>query len=240
MNELAVQNKNVGLSAIGTLDDMKKKLQENKEKRDFIKSFIDEIFQENVDFGRGIDNSNAKPVLLLPGAEKLCTHFNIHPEWTVDIDTFEMLGRPDKTICYICYLIDNSTGQRIGEGRGACVIGEKSLHTPARDTNGSIKIAKKRAHVDAVKNAFGISERFTQDMDAVKSFLDEKNAMFSYVMKYRAGCESSMTDVEFVRMVSQREIHKKTISTMAELKLVVDSIDKYDPATGDRFPDDKG
>lgn len=233
-----VENKSVGLSAIGTLDVMKKKLQENKEKHEFIRQFIDEIFQENVDFGKAIGAAGAKPVLLLPGAEKLCSHFEIHPEWKVDHETFEMLGSPKDTVCYICYLIDNGTGNVVGEGRGACVINERSSHVPARDTNGSIKIAKKRSHVDAVKNAFSLSERFTQDMDMVKSFIDEKQKLFEYVTSVRASCGGELSNKDFIVKICMSEIKKKTIGTMKELKMVSDAIEKYDYETGERIPDE--
>lgn len=244
MNEIqpvenkAVEVKSQGLSGLGTLEDMKKKLQENKEKREFIKQFIRDNLKENNHFGPGTGASGAKPTLLLPGAEELSLNFNIHPEWEVDWDTFKMLGEPEKTICYKCFIVDNATGRTIGEGRGACVVGEKAHGIIARDTNGSIKIAKKRSFVDGVKNALGLSEFFTQDMEMIKSFITEKQALFDYVTKQRAGVNSDLSNKEFLSKVCWTELHKKSISTMNELKIVVESIESYDYETGEKLPEE--
>ncbi|MBN2570021.1 MAG: hypothetical protein JXB42_11380 [Deltaproteobacteria bacterium] len=224
----------VGLSGLGTVEDIRRKMAENKDIRDLIHESLMGEFVENVDYGPA-DDRNPKKVLLKPGAEKACRFFNTHAEWRRDDDVWEMLGRPAGTVCLKCVIVDNESGNIIGEGRGAEKVGNKM-----RDANKTIKAAEKCSIVDAALYTFMLSDRFTQD-DAGKgkgNIKDNKISFFSHVGELRAGKNSNLTDVQFIVKVCSLEIHKKSITTQAELDIVWKAIDegKYELETGDKFP----
>ena len=75
-----------------------------------------------------------------------------------DTDTWEMLGSKAGLVCYVCELWD-SKDVKVGEGRGASSIAEKG------NENTAIKIAEKRAKMDAVLSTGGLSDFFTQDLE---------------------------------------------------------------------------
>lgn len=238
MNETQNAPAVIGLAGLGPLEEIKKKLEEVKVLKEYVFKFIDEMFQENVDFGKGV-SAATKPTLLLPGAEKLAGHFNLRPEWEADKEVHEMLGKPLNTVCLICYLVNRSTGERIGMGRGACVVGEKAMGITARDTNGSIKISEKRSFVNVVKNTFMLSERFSQDADMITSFIDAKKRILSYVQEKRVGIITELNDTEYMSKVAFSIIHKKYINTKNEIELVMQHIDEYDLSTGEKIKEDQ-
>lgn len=227
----------VGLSALGGPERMKKKLAENLAIHQAVIDFVNEKFIQGIDYGAAVASTGAKPVLLLPGAEKIVHSFDTHPEYMNDVATWEMLSKPSNTVFFICNIVDNETGKVIGQGRGACTIGEKFGLQAARDTNGAVKIAKKRALVDAAKDTFMLSDRFTQDLEEIKSFTDVKSQFIIAVQKMRSGIKSELTDNMFLRKVCEDVIHKKVINTKAELELVTNAVTLYDFATGERLPE---
>jgi hypothetical protein len=159
-----------GLAVLGTPEDLQAQLATFSEKRRVVIDYIAESFVEGMDFGKAYEGS-AKKTLLKPGAEKICRLFNTSPVWSKDEDTWEMLGRPNGVVCYICRIVDNVSGQTLGEGRGAGTVGDKK-----RDANKTIKIAEKCALVDAALYTFCLSEMFTQDLDDLKEPKDQPPA----------------------------------------------------------------
>lgn len=126
--------------------------------RSLIESIV-EGFDEGVDFGKPFERAK-KNEIYKPGCEKVCLRFNIEPHFFKDTETLEMIGT-QKVIAYKCILIHRPTGQRVGEGRGVCLIGERKDMT----INSSVKMAEIRAQKDAVLRTFSLSNRFTQDQD---------------------------------------------------------------------------
>ena len=61
---------------------------------------------------------------------------------------------------YVCQLI-NRQGQVVGQGRGVAELRETSMTS----ANMAVKMAEKRAYVDAVLRAAGLSQYFTQDLE---------------------------------------------------------------------------
>lgn len=145
--------------ATNAADSMRELCDATQARRTVVISYIKDNFAENVDFGPSDPRSNKK-TLLKPGAEKICRLFGTRPTWRRDLDTWEMLGKPEGTVCYLCEIIDNATGKIIGEGRGAEKVGNKQ-----RDANKAIKNAEKCAIVDAALYTFCLSELFTQDLE---------------------------------------------------------------------------
>jgi hypothetical protein len=64
------------------------------------------------------------------------------------------------TFAYICQLIDRHR-QVVGQGRGVAELRETSMSS----ANMAVKMAEKRAYVDAVLRAAGLSQYFTQDLE---------------------------------------------------------------------------
>lgn len=219
-----------GLSALGSMSDIKEKLERQKARIDFIHDFVRNNFEKGIDFGIA-DSRTTKDSLLKPGAEKICLLFDTHPEWHVDKESWEMLGKPAHTICLICLVVDNITGKIIGQGRGAEKIGNKD-----RDANKAIKNAEKCAIVDAALYTFALSDRFTQDGGGSKVLLGElKSQLMSDIQEKRKGIESKLTDLAWLVEVLQSEIHKKRIDSAGEVIMVRRAIfesDQYDLKTG--------
>lgn len=139
-------------------------VKENITRMNEIRGLIDGYIQQNLvpgtDYGEiKTDKFTSKPSLFKPGSEKMCTLFQLKARFKRDDETWEMAGKPQGTFFYVCELIDGN-GNIWGEGRGAEAAGSKS-----RDVNAAIKIAEKRAQVDAVLRVFALSERFTQDIE---------------------------------------------------------------------------
>lgn len=101
-----------------------------------------------------------KPSLYKAGADFVCDLLVARDEYEADMLGWEQLGKPKETFVYACRLYSRANGDLIGEGRGVRSVGQKG-----GDANNAIKMAKKSAKVDAVLNAYGLSDLFTQDTD---------------------------------------------------------------------------
>ena len=126
---------------------------------EIIKKIADE-FQEGVDYAVVIKDK--KPTLLIPGADKILFKFNLMAVCKRDLDAGEMLKDVKGLIAFICELINRNTGKKIGEGRGAAMLGEGGN---CKSPNSAIKMAEIRATRDAVLRTFPLRDRFTQDME---------------------------------------------------------------------------
>lgn len=136
-------------------------LNEETAKRQLINKYIEANLVKDVDYGTiTIMGKESKPSLFKPGSEKMCSLFHLTPKFSQDLETWEMLGKKPGIICFKCELV-NDRLVVIGEGRGTATTAmEKDF-----DTNKQVKIAEKRAQIDAVLRAFSLSERFTQDVE---------------------------------------------------------------------------
>jgi hypothetical protein len=156
-NSLTVQQ------AIATMptDDLQKAVNLAAERKRIIREFVQSQLEAGKDFGtievktRNGGSAQTKPVLFKSGMEKIFSLFEIRSELAKDVDTLEMVGKTG-VIAYLCKLYRGE--QLVGEGRGACEVAEKGR------VNDAIKIAEKRARMDACLN-LGFSEYFTQDLD---------------------------------------------------------------------------
>lgn len=141
--------------------DLRAMLDHENEKRALINEFIEKNLTAGTDFGsieiRGVQS---KPSLFKPGSEKMCNLFRLTPKFERDDDTWEMLGKKAGVICFKCELVDQ-TGKIVGEGRGTATTAIQADF----DVNKQVKIAEKRAQIDAVLRVFALSERFTQDIE---------------------------------------------------------------------------
>jgi hypothetical protein len=91
----------------------------------------------------------------------MCLLLQLRPHFIPDRPTLAMAGNPPGLFAYICKLIHTPTGVIIGEGRGTADLSEKQQWT----VNSAVKIATKRAQVDAVLRVAALSDFFTQDLE---------------------------------------------------------------------------
>lgn len=113
-----------------------------------------------------------KPSLFKPGSEKFLSLFKLQARFRKDSETWEMAGSYPNIFTYVCELF-NAKGVKVGEGRGATRLDEKHDWT----VNNAIKIAQKRAQIDAVLRTGALSDFFTQDFEeetAPKSYRVER------------------------------------------------------------------
>lgn len=146
-----------------------------KEIRKILTDYIDSELKENIDYGKIKMTSKSgkeyesKPSLFKPGSEKFCAIMHLRPTFEKDDDTWEMSGRQNGLFCYVCKLV-NEKGEVVGEGRGAADVNEK------QNVNVAIKIAQKRAQVDAVIRTGQLSDFFTQDLEDLPSTGDKASS----------------------------------------------------------------
>lgn len=146
---------------LATTEPMEARLPKMKKERELMDKFITEQLKEGTDWDISFKAAK-KPSLLKPGSEKVCLLLNLMPTFEVDHET--LANMPDAirsdNIVYRCKLVHRETGQIVADGRGSCSIKEKQSNV-----NTAIKIAEKRAQVDATLRVAALSDRFTQDME---------------------------------------------------------------------------
>ncbi len=193
------------------------------ERRKVITEYIKQNMKEGVDFGtitfetRTGKKVESKPTLFKPGSEKFCSLFSLQATFNKDFETCEMLGNQLGVVAFICTLKTKS-GAIVGEGRGVADIREKQGWT----ANNCVKIAEKRAQIDAVLRSGGLSDFFTQDLE------DQPDKTYKPDTKAPAQGYSASSGP---RKVSQPQINfmnkligiaaKKTGKTVDELRAAV-------------------
>lgn len=92
------------------------------------------------------------------GADFVCDVLGVRDEYKADVEAWQQAGSKPGTFVFACYLMSRSTGELLGEGRGARRVDKD-------DENKAVKMAKKSAKVDAVLNTYGLADLFTQDLE---------------------------------------------------------------------------
>lgn len=100
----------------------------------------------------------SKSFLHKPGSEKFAILFNHRAKF------FWLKQDFDKGIFAVkCVFINRKDDKAMGEGYGSARVSEKEKWTE----NEAMKIACKRAQIDAALRTYGLSEHFTQDLDDI-------------------------------------------------------------------------
>jgi hypothetical protein len=153
----AITIKTKGITAIAALQN---KVDEEIEMRKILTKFITTHMKKGTDFGAIlIGGRPSKDCLFKPGAEKIGSLLRLRPDVVRDNDTWEMAGSKPGLFCYKCILY-NTEDRIVGMGLGACDVNENK-----KTMNNAIKIAKKRAFVDAILATGALSDFFTQDLE---------------------------------------------------------------------------
>lgn len=138
---------------------------ELKRQYDLFRKLQENVLEKEIDFGypAGKHGKYQKPSLYKSGAEKLTRLFKLIPRFEI----MDEVKKKDFIMYEVrCYLYSQS-GILIGEGFGACNSDEKLgwKENPWKHQNSILKMAKKRAHVDAALTGLGASNVFTQDIE---------------------------------------------------------------------------
>src|SRR5918912_3704905 len=140
---------------------------DEEERRQVLLEFIIRNLRPGIDYGtipgtEAAQGTQAKPALLKPGAEKVCLLLQLRPDFVADLDTLTMLGSPMYIFAYVCRLFDRG-GRVVGQGRGVSELREQTGWT----VNVAVKMAQKRAQVDAVLRVAGLSEVFSHEEESM-------------------------------------------------------------------------
>lgn len=139
-----------------------------------IQYLMQDVLQKGTHYDT-IKGCGDRPVLLQPGAEKIALMFRFVPKYEITKDD---LGDNHREYDVTCNLL-NEEGSIVGVGMGLCSTMEKKYRyrkdwqTKATVENEDIadlwntvlKMAKKRAFVDAVRSTTAASDIFTQDIE---------------------------------------------------------------------------
>lgn len=175
-NEITQVNTNV------LPEDYENQIKQAKTQNDALMTLMDELLEEGTDYGK--ERGIKKPFLHKPGAEQLCLVFKFRPVFEILDKTVDFEREPTYVSYDVkCKLYQRETGMFLGEGVGNCTNYEKKYKRkrngqifkhPVGKSNVMLKMAKKRAHVDAVLNVTGASRLFTQDKDQATDYEDVK------------------------------------------------------------------
>lgn len=128
-----------------------------------VRKFMAKHMISGEDYGI-IPSAGNKPSLFKPGAQKLMSAFGLGSV----IKSHERIFENNMLMYEVTVtLINKGTGQTEAEGVGCCSSGERrySRQSVSDVANTLLKMAKKRALVDAVIDATGASCIFTQDVE---------------------------------------------------------------------------
>lgn len=161
------------LEGCDSIPQMNVSLQQAKDRIKELQDFIRYMMVSGIDYGTipGCE----KPALFKAGAEKLCDIYGFSR-------TLEVTNRiEDWQNGFFHYEIkviiwNKKTGIIEAEGVGSCNTKEKKYHTsdPFNIINTVLKMAKKRALIDAVLSATRTSGIFSQDLDVWKENFEGK------------------------------------------------------------------
>lgn len=157
-----IVTKEVSLTPLETgSKDLAGVMQEEAKKRGLITQYISQHMKSGSDYGTiKIGGRDSKPSLFKPGSEKFLSLFKLTARFEKDSETWEMAGSEKGVFAYKCLLYAQN-GSVVGEGRGISKLSEKAGWT----INNAVKIAEKRAQIDAVLRTGALSDFFTQDLE---------------------------------------------------------------------------
>lgn len=164
-------------------DDLDGRINIIKKQNNALMKIMDELLEPEVDYGTvpGVD----KPFLWQSGAQQLGLVFKFRPVFEIINSTIDWNRNPIFVSYEVkCQLYNKETGVFLGEGVGSANNYERKFkyywkypkngekyrevfEDPLDKQNTLLKMAKKRAYVDATLNVTGASRLFSQDDDLV-------------------------------------------------------------------------
>jgi uncharacterized protein (DUF3820 family) len=171
MGELASKQQANSLSIIESVDI--NAVQSTLAKISQFQMVIQNTLKKDHDYG--VIPGTPKPTLYKPGAEKILMMFGVTSEYEV-IERVQDYENGFFAFTVKCLIYKN--GVKITEGLGHCNTREPkyyqkkdgSLQDPYGNANTVLKMAKKRAQIDATLTLASLSEVFTQDIEDMQEF----------------------------------------------------------------------
>jgi hypothetical protein len=107
----------------------------------------------------------SRPSLYEAGADLIADLLMLRLEYATELGMWQMMGSLPGRFFLKCQVFGKRSGELLGEGIGAAQADPVKDTRLGQPVNSATKIAKKRAKVDAVKNCYGLSDLFTQDLE---------------------------------------------------------------------------
>lgn len=153
-------------SALSIIDDVNlQQVSATMQKISQFQAVVQQTLKQNHDFGI-VPGTGSKPTLLKPGAEKILMLMGLSSEYEI-VEKVQDYDKGFFAYTVRCMLTKN--GQVITQGLGHCNSKEKKYTSEKQDLymlgNTCLKMAKKRAQVDATLTVAALSEIFTQDIE---------------------------------------------------------------------------
>jgi len=163
---LKVQNQVDSLSIIDSID--LNAIQGTLSKINQFQMVVQNTLKEDHDYG--IIPGTNKPTLLKPGAEKILMLMGLTSEYEVT-ERVQDYEKGFFAFTVRCELYKN--GIKITEGVGHCNTKEKKYinQDPFTLANTCLKMAKKRAQIDATLTVASLSDVFTQDIEDMQEYI---------------------------------------------------------------------
>ena len=232
----AVQDTQVTSSYSIMPRNMEAQINEAVQMRDALTSLFENLLQLGIDFDRipGTD----KPTLLKPGAELLCKVFKLAQGKADVLDKSEDWDKGIFSYTIGMPLIHIESGHQIAYGIGAAnshekkhryrnVDGKKMENAdPADLQNTLMKMANKRAFVDAVLKATGASRMFTQDMEDFKALTGQFEKASTKQVGFIKSLFGNITEPEILADISTicgREVSGFDDISRAEASQIIES-----------------
>lgn len=227
-------------------------LAEYDKRRDFFLAWLKGHLKEGIHYGfppgcsprSGVDESQwkAKPSLYKAGALLMVDLLKIKPKYSPDKDAWEQFGSKPGLIVMKCELLQH--GAIMGEGRGSYAVGEKS----GMKENATIKMAEKRALVDAVISSIPVvGDLFTQDeppRPVDKMTLDERKGLLADKVKAKTDASQwPKSPSAFIHEVVISETGQAFINSIGAINAIEKALFTdgcYDWDTAERIPDHVG
>ena len=138
-------------------------------------SRFQQIVQKTLKRGHdyGVIPGTDKPTLLKPGAEKILMLMGLTSEYHIT-ERIQDYDEGFFAFTVRCELYKN--GMKVTEGVGHCNTKEKKYRNqdPYTLANTCLKMAKKRAQIDATLTVASLSEVFTQDIEDMTEFIQQE------------------------------------------------------------------
>jgi hypothetical protein len=225
---------------------------------------VQKTLRQGHDYGV-IPGTGDKPVLLKPGAEKILMLMGVTSEY----ELIERIQDYDNGFfAYTVKCVLSRHGQVITEGLGHCNTREKKYRSDKQDpytlANTCLKMAKKRAQIDATLTIASLSDVFTQDLEDMYTGTQSEQGNNSQQnnnaqQRRSTGREKPASDAQ-LNLIS-RKAKEKGLSdadvdafcmaqvgkhvdelTSKEASQIITALDKYEPKKGasddDPFADD--
>lgn len=192
-----------------------------KQQYDLFRELQRKVLEEGIDYGfpAGQRDPSQKPSLYKSGAEKLTRLFNLTPK-------FELLKSEEREdfvmYTFKCTLITRD-GFVVGEGFGSCNSKEKKHwdQNPLGNANTILKMAKKRAHVDAVLTGLGASNVFTQDLEDMEDVPNQNRYPRSVPKQNEANEDTPFESLPRGKQIKILQETDKLFQEIAEMESVI-------------------